>query len=142
MVKVKGNNKVMQHPDVIQLENKLKDVWAERDNEKARELLKNELDVDDDLAPVLFWCKKCGKDYYPKRVVKVISRDWNTNGVFRYWRSKHCGVMNTRLISQKTKDKFFIKSPSVCRDRRINAMDMLQPQETGYNMLYGHKGNV
>lgn len=127
----------MEHPDVIQLENRLNKVWEERDIEKARDELKKELDVDEVIPASIFYCKECKKDYFPKRVVKVEQNDWNTGGKFRFWRSKHCGVWNARLISQKIHDKFFIKSPSVCRDRRINKNDLIQPFETGFNMLYG-----
>lgn len=128
-----------EHPDVVKLENTLNKVWATRDNQAIRDEIKKEYDVDEDLPPSIFYCTKCKQDYFPKRVVKVESNDWNTHGIFRFWRSKHCGKQNTRLISQKLKDKFFIKSPSVCRDRRLFANDLLQPTESGFSMLYGSK---
>lgn len=126
-----------EHPDVVKLENRLHKVWEERDIEAQREAVKKELEVDEDIPAQIFYCKVCKKDYFPKRIVKVEQRDWNTNGTFRHWRSKHCGVWNTRLITQKIKDKFFIKSPSMIRDRRRYKLDMLQPQETGFDMMYG-----
>jgi len=130
----------MEHPDVVKLENRLNQVWEERDTQAQREAVKKEYDVDEDLPASIFYCYKCKVDYFPKRVVKVEQQDWNTGGIFRHWRAKHkCGTMNVRLISQKIKDKFFIKSPSVCRDRRLNKLDLLQPQETGFDMLYGKK---
>jgi hypothetical protein len=132
----------MEHPDVIQLENKLNKVWEDRDTEAQREAMKKEYDVNEDIPASMFYCNKCKKDYFPKRIVKVEQEDWNTHGIFRFWRSKHCGVWNVRLISQKVNDKFFIKSPSVCRDRRVNKLDLLQPNETGFDMLYKHKQNV
>lgn len=129
----------MEHPDVKNLENVLKKNWHKRDVEKARDVLRKQRDVDEDIAPGLFYCSKCKEDYVPKRVYKVESIDWNTNGVFRYWRSKHCKRWNTRLITDKIKDKFFIKSPSLIRDRRLMKLDMLQPGDTGFSMLYGRK---
>jgi hypothetical protein len=129
----------MEHPDVQKLENRLKKVWHKRDIEKARDVLRNEANVDEQLPPSIFYCSKCKKDYIPKRIYKVISYDWNTNQLFRYWRSKHCKRWNTRLITNKMRDKFFIKSPSVIKDRRLNKLDMIQPGETGFNMLYGRK---
>lgn len=128
------------HPDLVKLENKLKDVWEARDLEAQIEQLKKELEVNEDIPASIFYCKVCKQDYFPKRVVKVEQNDWNTGGTFRFWRSKHCGTWNVRLITQKLHDKFFIKSPSVCRDRRIHKLDMLQPQESGFDMLY--KKNV
>lgn len=130
----------MEHPDVVKLENKLNQIWEERDFEAQREALKKEYDVNEDIPASMFYCKVCKKDYFPKRIVKVEQQDWNTNGVFRFWRSKHCGTWNIRLITNKINDKFFIKSPSVCRDRRKHLLDMLQPNETGFDMLY--KKNV
>jgi hypothetical protein len=130
----------MEHPDVIKLENRLHKVWDERDNQALRDSIKKEYDVDEDIPSQIFYCKQCKKDYFPRRVVKVEQKDWTNHGIFRFWRSKHCGIWNVRLITQKVKDKFFIKSPSVIRDRRRHKLDMLQPQETGFDMLY--KRNV
>ncbi len=130
----------MEHPDVIKLENRLNKVWEDRDNEAQRQAVKNELEVNEDIPAQIFYCSKCKKDYFPRRIVKVEQNDWNTGGTFRFWRSKHCGIWNIRLITQKIKDKFFIKSPSVCRDRRLHQLDMLQPFQTGFDMMY--KKNV
>lgn len=127
----------MEHPDVVKLEKYLEKVWEDRDIETQRAELKKELDVNEEIPASIFYCKVCKKDYFPMRVVKVEQNDWNTGGVFRFWRSKHCGTWNVRLISQKIKDKFFIKSPSVCRDRRLHKNDLIQPFETGFNLLYG-----
>ena len=127
----------MEHPDIVKLENRLNKVWEQRDTESQRNELKKEYDVDEEIPAQIFYCKQCKKDYFPRRIVKVEQNDWNTGGTFRFWRSKHCGVWNVRLITQKIKDKFFIKSPSVRRDRRLHKLYMLQPQESGFNMLYG-----
>ena len=129
----------MEHPDVVQLENVLERVWEDRDIQAQRDAVKKEFDVDEEIPAQIFYCRACKKDYFPKRVVKVEQQDWNTGGTFRFWRSKHCGIWNVRLITQKIKDKFFIKSPSVCRDRRRFKEDMLQPTESGFQMLYGAK---
>lgn len=126
----------MEHPDVLKLENKLNKIWEDRDIEAQREVLKKELDVDENIPASIFYCRVCKKDYFPKRIVKVEQQDWNTHGIFRFWRSKHCSIWNIRLITQKVNDKFFIKSPSVCRDRRLNKEALLQPGETGFDMLY------
>ncbi len=129
----------MEHPDVVKLENRLHKVWEDRDIQAQRDAVKNELEVNEEIPAQIFYCKVCKKDYFPKRIVKVEQNDWNTGGTFRFWRSKHCGTWNVRLITQKIKDKFFIKSPSVCRDRRLHKNDLIQPTETGFDMLYGKK---
>lgn len=129
----------MEHPDVQKLESKLNNIWDYRDNEKARDELKKEINTDEESPPQIFYCKRCKKDYLPKRIVKVDSKDWNTNQLFRFWRSKHCKTWNVRFITNKVKDPFWIKSPSVIQDRRKNALDLIQPGETGFSMLYGKK---
>lgn len=127
----------MEHPDIIKLENKLNSIWEDRDNQAIRDSLKKEQNIDEEIPAQMFYCSKCSIDYFPIRVIKVEQQDWNTNGIFRFWRAKHnCGNWNVRLISQKVNDKFFIKSPSVCRDRRKHLLDMLQIQDTGFDMLY------
>lgn len=130
----------MEHPDVVKLEQRLEKIWQERDLEAQRAELKKELDVNEEIPASIFYCKECKKDYFPQRIVKVEQNDWDTGGTFRFWRSKHCSTWNVRLISQKIHDKFFIKSPSIIRDRRRFANDLLQPFQTGYDMLY--KQNV
>lgn len=91
----------MEHPDVVKLENRLNKVWEDRDNEAQRQAVKNELEVNEEIPAQIFYCSKCKQDYFPKRIVKVEQNDWNTGGTFRFWRSKHCGVWNVRLITQK-----------------------------------------
>jgi len=127
------------HPDYKRLENKLKSNWHKRDVTKLRELIAKEHDVDEQIAPSIFYCDKCKQDYTPERIYKREVKDWNNNGTFRYWQSKHCSKWNTRLISEKIKDKFFIKSPSIIRERRLRKQEMLQPGQSGYDMLYGRK---
>jgi hypothetical protein len=127
------------HPDLVKLENKLKGIWEARDVEAQRDALKKELDINEDIPPQIFYCDVCDKDYFPRRIVKIEQDDWDNGGVYRYWRSKHCSKWHRRLINHKIKDKFWRKSPSVIRDRRLNSLDMIQPQETGFDMLYGKK---
>jgi hypothetical protein len=128
-----------EHPDVKRLSDKLHSNWEKRSIDELRESIKKERDVDEDIPPNIFYCSKCEEDYYPRRVYKREVQDWNTKGIFRYWTSNHCDTWNTRLITDKVKDKFFINSPSVQRERRLRKLDMLQPGETGFNMLYGNK---
>jgi hypothetical protein len=132
---------MVEHPDVVKLENKLAKIWEQRDAQARKDELKKELEVDENIPASIFYCDSCNVDYFPQRIVKVEQQDWNTSGTFRHWRAKHkeCGTWNIRLITQKIKDKFFIKSPSVLRDRRLNKNDILQPTETGFSMLYGNK---
>lgn len=129
-----------EHPDVIQLEKKLKDTWHKRDIKELREKIAQEKDVNEDVPPSLFYCKECDKDYVPNRIYKREVQDWNTEIPFRYWKARcHCDKWNTRLITDKVKDIFFVKSPTIKRERRLRKKDILQPQDTGYQMLYGNK---
>ena len=131
----------MKHPDVEKLEKVLEKQWDKREVEEIRQAIKKERDVDETVAPMLFYCTECEHDYVPRKVTKIESDDWNLNEPFRFWRSVHdnCQTPNIRLITDKVKDKFFIHSETIKRDRRLHKLDMLQPQETGFNMLYGNK---
>jgi len=130
-----------EHDDVRRLRERLEGRWEERDREKMREALRKERDVNDDTPASIFYCRRCQCDFFPRIVFKSQEEDWNTGGTFRYWKAFHrlCGEPEKRLISDKLKDNFWRLSPSVKRQRAVFMKDMLQPQETGFNMLYGRK---
>lgn len=125
------------HDDVVKLRTVLEVKWAERDREKRKAALAKELDVDEDVPTNIFFCSKCVCDFRPRRAWKGEDEDWNTGGKFRYWKARHvCGTWSKRFISDKLKDPFWKLSPSVKRERAMFKRDILQPHETGFNMLY------
>lgn len=128
------------HPDTKRLSQYLHKSWDRRDTEERREAAKRELDVDEYVPAVIYFCTDCNKEYVRNRAFKVEEDDWITGGKFRYWKTKHtCGKWCIRYISQKTKDPFFRLSPSLKIDRSKHYKDLLQPSQTGFSMLYGKK---
>lgn len=130
-----------ERDDIARLRRCLEKIWEQRDTFEQRELIKKEHDVDDDVPAHIYYCSKCKKDYITNRAYKVSEVDWNRDGFFRYWKTKHkeCSTWNRRFISDKLKDPFWRLSPTMKKDRAKHYKDMLQPNETGFSMLYGSK---
>lgn len=130
-----------EHDDVTRLAAVMNRNADERAAEKRKRERERELDVDESIPAVIFYCGPCGKDFTPRRIFKEEDQDWNRGGKFRYWKARHrdCGTWCKRLISDKAKDPFWRLSPSVKRQRALFKRDVLQPHETGFNMLYGKK---
>ncbi len=87
-----------------------------------------------------FWCRKCKEDF--KAVaIKEIEEDWSkpSQRVAFYKTKCFKGHWCKRLITDRFLDYFWQRSRSVARDRGVHHNDILQPFETGYNLLYGKK---
>lgn len=92
-----------------------------------------------------FYCKNCKCDYQDYRTTGVVETDWNIPGAdVAYWNSKHrkCGRWNRRYITGKNNDPYWTRSPKMRRDRGNFYRDMIQPHESGFNLLYGRKLNT
>lgn len=87
-----------------------------------------------------FWCNVCGKDF-KAQAVKQVEIDWsNISQSIAFYKTKHwCGAWCIRLITDKHKDAYWIRSRAVHRDRGSHFADMVQPHETGFSMLYRRK---
>jgi len=84
-----------------------------------------------------FYCEKCREDFRAQSI-KEVEVDWsNPNQSIAFYKTK-CfeGHWCIRLITDKHRDGYWIKSRAVLRDRGVHYKDTLQPFETGYNMLY------
>ncbi len=131
---------IEEHYDYQKLVKVLEKQYDERDLIKKREAIRAEFDIDDDIPASIFHCSNCSKDYFPRVVYKIAEDDWNTKQTFRYWKSKcSCGQWNKRFITQKAHDPFYKYSTTIKRDRAMNYKDLIQPNERGFSMLYGHK---
>lgn len=86
-----------------------------------------------------FWCDTCKKDF-KAQAIKQVEDDWNANQRIAFYKTK-CfkGHWCIRLVTDRHKDAFFIRSRLLALDRGNHAADIVQPFETGYNMLYGKK---
>lgn len=87
-----------------------------------------------------FWCDKCKKDF-KAQVVKQIEMDWSnpTQRIAFYKTKCFKGHWVIRLITDRHKDAFFIKSKFMALDRGNHFEDTIQPNETNFNLLYGKK---
>lgn len=86
-----------------------------------------------------FWCDTCKEDFVAQ-AVKQIEEDWNADQRISFYKTK-CwkGHWCIRLVTDRHRDAFFYKSRLVALDRGNHFADLVQPFETGYNMLYGKK---
>lgn len=87
-----------------------------------------------------FFCADCLKDFKAQSV-RQVENDWScsTQSIAFYKTKCFCGKWCIRLITDKFKDAYWTKSKAVRADRGKHMMDILQPFETGYNLLYGKK---
>jgi hypothetical protein len=107
---------------------------------KALEERDKEIASVQDMVLTDFYCERCGKDF-KAQAVKQIETDWtNSSQKVAYYKTK-CfqGHWCIRLITDKNKDAFWTKSKQVAIDRGKGFNDMIQPGETNFNLLYGHK---
>lgn len=87
-----------------------------------------------------FWCDKCKEDFKAV-VIRQIEEDWsNTTQRIAFYKTK-CfkGHWCIRLITDKEKDGFYLKSKFIALDRGKYHTDILQPFETGFNLMFGKK---
>lgn len=129
------------------LEKFLENRWEERAKEKEREfdLYENLEEVKNGLESRLtdFYCTHCEEDYEDYRTTGVVETDWSKPGKFiAYWNSKHsCGRWNRRLATNKHEDPYWFRSKKMALDKGNYYKDMIQPHESGFDMLYSYKFN-
>lgn len=111
-----------------------------KDREKERSE-RNDLIKDSKIITATdFWCHKCKKDF-KAMAIREVETDWtNTNQLIAFYKSK-CdkGHWVIRLITDRNRDGFFQRSKLVALDRGNHYADILQPWESGYELLYGNK---
>ena len=133
---------------IEKLEQRLEKRFQQRDREKEIEYAKyeNQKDVQEALqTPITdFYCKKCNCDYEDLNASPIIETDWTQKGKYLvYVNSKHkkCSTWNRRYATNKNLDPYWVKSPKMKRDQGNYYRDMIQPHESGFDMLYGRKFN-
>ncbi len=113
------------------------------DRERYRNVKKDAAEREDDIARAKrfdsldFWCGKCKEDFRAVAELQV-ERDWSLDRRNAFYRAK-CGKGHWcgRLVTDRHMDGFFISSRLVNLDRGNHFADILQPFETGFNMVYG-----
>jgi len=85
-----------------------------------------------------FYCTTCGDDFVGQ-AIKQTEVDWTnpTQNIAFYKTKCFKGHWCSRLITDKHKDYYFYRSKAVFRDRGKFSDSIIQPFETGYNLLYG-----
>ncbi len=86
-----------------------------------------------------FHCHRCREDFKQMAVLQV-ELDWsNLNQSIAFYKGKHrkCGNWCIRLVTDKQRDGFWVRSRAVAIDRGTHHADLIQPHETGFNLLYG-----
>lgn len=84
-----------------------------------------------------FWCSRCKQDF-KSMAIKEVEIDWSClTQYIAFYRSK-CGKGHwcIRLVTDRQKDGFWIRSRLCALDRGNHSLDTIQPHETGFNMLY------
>lgn len=121
-------------------EKRAEDRQTYRDRQKAKEERSHTLQDSKQFTLTDFWCMKCGKDF-KAQAVRQIEDDWtNTTQQIAFYKTKHwCGTWCIRLITDKHKDGFWIRSKLAAKDRGVHFADTIQPFQTNYELLYSKK---
>ncbi len=82
-----------------------------------------------------FYCETCKEDFMSEAIKQVDS--WSPIAFYKTKCFK--GHWCIRHITDRVKDRYFFKSKRVAIDRGKAFADMLQPFQTNYNLMYGHK---
>jgi len=87
-----------------------------------------------------FWCDDCKLDV-SLVAYKCIENDWTNKGqrIAYHGSQCPCGAILKRRISDSWSDPYFTQSFFLKKERIKHQKDILQPHETGYQMLYGNK---
>lgn len=86
-----------------------------------------------------FHCTRCKIDFR-MFAVKQVEIDWScSTQSIAYYKGKHkkCGDWSIRLITDKQHDGYWLRSRAVRIDQGKHHNDLIQPHETGFNLLYG-----
>lgn len=110
-----------------------------RNLEKMREEREKDIAAEDQVKLQGFWCEKCNMDFIAL-TMKHVQQDWsNPNQRIAFYRTKHkiCGMWCLRYITDKLEDPYWSHSKLIAIDRGKAQVDLLQPFETNYNLVYG-----
>lgn len=134
------------HPHIRNLierqERKSKDKIRHQDREKMLAERQEEIDKAKEWDVIEFYCPLCKEDF-AHFATKQVEQDWsNSSQKIAFYKGKHdCGTWTIRHITDKVADPYWIESPQVARDIGSHALDLIQPHQTGFNLLYGRKNN-
>jgi len=110
-----------------------------REKDKAREERQKLIDDSQMVIATDFHCDRCDVDFKQGSVLQV-EIDWsNIKQNIAFYKGKHrkCGSWAIRHVTDKQRDGFYQRSKAVALERGKYHNDILQPFETGFNLVYG-----
>ena len=131
---------IEQHYHIRELierqEKRSEDRTYSRDKKKHLEERNAEIKAAKYVDVIDYWCDSCKKDF--KSIsIKQVEKDWNQEQSNALYKTKcECGKWCIRLITDRHRDGYFIKSRLLAIDRGSHHNDTIQPWQTGFNMLY------
>ena len=135
---------IEQHPHIRKLierqEKKSDDRTRHRNSNKEIAERQEEIDKAKPHDVIEFFCTHCQEDF-AHLAHKQVETDWsNTNQKIAFYKGKHdCGYWAIRHITDKFMDAYWFESLQVARDRGEHHDSLLQPFESGYQLLFGRK---
>lgn len=136
---------IEQHPHIRMLIENQEKRTADRNlhRSKAKELAERQEEIDryKEFDVIEFFCAHCQEDFahFAHKQVEV---DWsNSRQNIAFYKGKHekCGNWAIRHITDRFMDPYWFESNQVANDRGKHFADLLQPFETGYQLMYGRK---
>ena len=132
------------HPHIKMLiesqERKTKDRVIYQNREKVNAEREEEIIKAKPHDIIEFFCDWCDEDF-ANIAIKHVETDWsNPTQRVAYFKSKHdCGNWCIRHITDRNADPYWMESRQVAQDRGKHHNELIQPFETGYELLYGRK---
>lgn len=116
-------------------EKRANDRAKHNDIEKSRDQNLKDIAGFKDFDTLDFYCKGCDRDFVS--IGRKVIDSWKP---IAYYTTKHeCGRWAIRHITDRHQDEYFFRSRKVAKDRGEAFIDLIQPFESGYNMVYGKK---
>ena len=133
------------HPHIRMLietqEKKTKDRNLHRDKDKELAERQEEIDRYKPVDIIEFLCEECKEDF-AHLAYKQVETDWsNTAQKIAFYKGVHedCGTWAIRYITDRNADPYWMQSAQVARDRGKHFADILQPFESGFELMFGRK---
>lgn len=132
------------HPHIQALierqEKRTKDRNQYRNREKENEEREEEIAKAKPFDIIEFWCSECREDF-AHFAHKQVEKDWtNPTQRIAFYKGVHdCGTWSMRHITDRLADPYWLESIQVAQDRGKHFADLIQPFESGYQLLYGRK---
>ena len=127
------------HPEIQALvkahEKRQADRQYHRDIEKMRDDMIKEIKSAPEFEKIHCYCEGCGREF-TARAGKIVD-SWSP--IAWYITKCRCGKRQLRRITDKIWDRYYFKSKEIFKQRFDNFADILQPFQSGYEMMWGKK---